>query len=132
MKMKHYLPAMALALAFAACSDDYDDSALWDAVNGNTQRIEALEAWQEQVNSNIEALQQLLNTMDYITSVTPVMQDGEEIGYTISFLHSDPITVYHGMKGADGQTPIIGAKEENGIYYWTVNGCLAMTDRRCP
>lgn len=122
MKMKHYLPAMALALAFAACSDDYDDSALWDAVNGNTERIEALEAWQEQVNSNIEALQQLLNTMDYITSVTPVMQDGEEIGYTISFLHSDPITVYHGMKGADGQTPIIGAKEENGIYYWTVNG----------
>ena len=56
MKMKHYLPAMALALTFAACSDDYDDSALWEQVNDNTQRIEALETWQGQMNNNISAL----------------------------------------------------------------------------
>ena len=69
--MKHYLSAAVLALAFTACGDDYDDTALWNQVNDNTNRIEALETWQEQVNNNIAALQQLLNTTDYITSVTP-------------------------------------------------------------
>ena len=97
--MKHYLSAAVLALAFTACGDDYDDTALWEQVNDNTNRIEALETWQEQVNNNIAALQQLLNTTDYITSVTPVTEDGKEVGYTISFRNSDPITIYHGEKG---------------------------------
>ena len=143
---------MALALAFAACSDDYDDSALWEQVNDNTQRIEALETWQGQMNNNISALQELISTTDYITAVTPVMENGEEIGYTITFLHSDPITIYHGKKGdkgdqgeqgeqgpqgpqgepgedgedgtdgSDGSTPVIGVKADSGVYYWTVNG----------
>ena len=128
MKMRHYLPAMALALAFAACSDDYDDSALWDAVNGNTQRIEALEAWQAEVNNNIAALQQLLNTNDMITAVTPVTMGGETVGYTLSFLHSDPVTIYNGTqgeKGEAGDTPQIGLTQgEDGNWYWTLNGEL--------
>ena len=128
MKMKHYLPAAALALAFAACSDDYDDSALWDAVNGNTQRIEALEAWQAEVNNNIAALQQLLNTNDMITAVTPVTMGGETVGYTLSFLHSDPVTIYNGTqgeKGEEGDTPQIGLTQgEDGNWYWTLNGGL--------
>ena len=128
MKMRHYLPAAALALAFAACSDDYDDSALWDAVNGNTQRIEALEAWQAEVNNNIAALQQLLNTNDMITAVTPVTMGGETVGYTLSFLHSDPVTIYNGTqgeKGEAGDTPQIGLTQgEDGNWYWTLNGEL--------
>ena len=150
--MKHYLSAAVLALAFTACGDDYDDTALWNQVNDNTNRIEALETWQEQVNNNIAALQQLLNTTDYITSVTPVTEDGKETGYTISFRNSDPITIYHGEKGdkgdkgeqgeqgeqgipgepgkdgadgsdgSDGSTPQIGAEADGGTYYWTVNG----------
>lgn len=152
MKMKHYLSAAVLALAFTACGDDYDDTALWNQVNDNTNRIEALETCQEQVNNNIAALQQLLNTTDYITSVTPVTEDGKEVGYTISFRNSDPITIYHGEKGdkgdkgdqgeqseqgipgepgkdgadgsdgSDGSTPQIGAEADGGTYYWTVNG----------
>lgn len=157
MKMKHYVSAAVLALAFAACSDDYDDSALWDAVNDNTERIEALEAWQDEVNGNIAALQQLLNTTDYITSVTPLTENGEEVGYVIEFHNSDPITIRHGAKGdkgdkgdqgeqgeqgpqgepgkdgedgadgsdgEDGSTPVIGLKQEDGNWYWTLNGEL--------
>ncbi len=33
---------LACALTFTAC-DDYDDTALWEQVNDNTGRIEALE-----------------------------------------------------------------------------------------
>lgn len=114
MKMKHYVSAAVLALAFAACSDDYDDSAIWDAVNGNTQRIEALEAWQDEVNGNIAALQQLLNTTDYITSVTPLTENGEEVGYVIEFHNSDPITIRHGAKGDKGDKGDQGEQGEQG------------------
>ena len=111
MKTKHYLSVAAVALALAAC-DDYDDTALWNQVNDNTSRIEALEQWQDEVNNNIAALQQLLNTNDMITSVTPVTLGGEVTGYTIAFLHSDPITIYHGDKGDKGDQ---GEQGEQGI-----------------
>ena len=114
MKMKHYVSAAVLALAFTACSDDYDDSALWDAVNDNTERIEALEAWQDEVNGNIAALQQLLNTTDYITSVTPLTENGEEVGYVIEFHNSDPITIRHGAKGDKGDKGDQGEQGEQG------------------
>ena len=152
MKMRH--------LAFTACSDDYDDTELWNKVNDHEDRIEALETWQGQMNNNIAALQELINTTDYITTVTPVLENGEEVGYTIAFLHSDPITIYHGEKGdkgdqgeqgeqgeqgpqgepgedgsdgsdgSDGDTPVIGVKADGGIYYWTVNGEWLLNDNQ--
>ena len=150
-----------LALSLAACSDDYDDTALWEQVNDNTNRIEALEQWQDKVNNNITALQQLLNTTDYITSVTPVTKDGKEVGYTISFRNSDPITIYHGEKGdkgdkgeqgiqgepgkdgadgadgsdgSDGYTPQIGLTQDknDGNWYWTLDGELMLDEDRNP
>ena len=126
---------LACALTFTAC-DDYDDTALWEQVNSNTERIAALEEWQETTNNNIAALQQLLNTNDMITSVTPVLQGDKEVGYTITFLHSDPVTIYHGEKGDKGEdgtagsTPQIGLTQQtDGNWYWTLNGEL-MTDSK--
>ena len=98
-------------MAFTACSDDYDDTELWNKVNDHEDRIEALETWQGQMNNNIAALQELINTTDYITTVTPVLENGEEVGYTIAFLHSDPITIYHG--GA--RTALMAATEAMAI-----------------
>ena len=126
---------LACALTFTTC-DDYDDTALWEAVNGLEERIAALEQWQDETNNNIAALQKLLTTNDMITSVTPVMMGDETVGYTISFLHSDPITIYHGKKGdkgedgVDGSTPQIGLTQQtDGNWYWTLNGEL-MTDSK--
>lgn len=123
------LAAVAMMLLPAACADDYDDSALWDKVNDHEERLAALEKWQEQTNQSIAAMQELLNTTDMITGVTVVTEDGETVGYTITFLHSDPITIYNGAKGADGedgadgQTPQIGlAQAADGNWYWTLNG----------
>ena len=118
-------------LTLAACK--YDDSALWEQVNQNTEelaaqaaRIAALEAWQAETNTNIEALQTLLSTTDYITAVTPVVKDGVEVGFTISFLNTPAITIYHGTKGDKGDkgdTPQIGATQaDDGNWYWTLNG----------
>jgi len=131
------LAAVAMMLLPAACADDYDDSALWDKVNDHEERIAALEKWQEQTNQSIAAMQELLNTTDLITGVSAVSEGGQTVGYTITFLHSDPITIYNGTPGADGedgadgadgQTPQIGlAQAEDGNWYWTLNGEL-LTD----
>ena len=121
MKARKTLTLLLLAaLTLAACK--YDDSELWEQVNQNTEelaaqaaRIAALEAWQAETNTNIEALQTLLSTTDYITAVTPVVKDGVEVGFTISFLNT-------------GDTPQIGAAQgDDGNWYWTLNGEL-LTD----
>ena len=137
MKARKTLTLLLLAaLTFAACK--YDDSALWEQVNQNTEelaaqaaRIAALEAWQAETNTNIQALQTLLSTTDYITAVTPVVKDGVEVGFTISFLNTPAITIYHGTKGDKGDkgdTPQIGAAQgDDGNWYWTLNGEL-LTD----
>ena len=137
MKARKTLTLLLLAaLTLAACK--YDDSELWEQVNQNTEelaaqaaRIAALEAWQAETNTNIEALQTLLSTTDYITAVTPVVKDGVEVGFTISFLNTPAITIYHGTKGDKGDkgdTPQIGATQgEDGNWYWTMNGEL-LTD----
>ena len=137
MKARKTLTLLLLAaLTFAACK--YDDSELWEQVNQNTEelaaqaaRIAALEAWQAETNTNIQALQTLLSTTDYITAVTPVVKDGVEVGFTISFLNTPSITIYHGTKGDKGDkgdTPQIGAAQaEDGNWYWTLNGEL-LTD----
>ena len=137
MKTRKTLTFLLLAaLTLAACK--YDDSELWEQVNQNTEelaaqaaRIAALEAWQAETNTNIEALQTLLSTTDYITAVTPVVKDGVEVGFTISFLNTPAITIYHGTKGDKGDkgdTPQIGAAQgDDGNWYWTLNGEL-LTD----
>ena len=123
MKTKNACILLLAALALTAC--EYDDSALWEQVNQNTERIAALEAWQVETNTNIQSLQTLLNTTDYITAVTPVTENEEKVGYTISFLNSDPITIYHGKNGTAGSTPEIGVKKgEDGNWYWTLDGDL--------
>ena len=121
---------LGFVLCFTSC-DDFDDSAIWEAISGLEGRIEALEQWQDETNNNIAALHELLTTNDMITSVTPVLMGSDTIGYTLSFLNSEPITIYHGKQGAQGEagdTPLIGLTQDDaGDWFWTLNGEL-MTD----
>ena len=138
MKKLLTLIAIVLAVGVSSCSK-FDDSAIWDKLNEQEQtlndhekRIAALEELCKQMNTNIDALQTLVEALekrDYITNVSPVRKDGEVIGYTISFADSDTITIYHGENGQDGAdakdgyTPQIGVmKDTDGIYYWTLDG----------
>ena len=130
--MKKLFTLFAVIALLAGCSDDYDDSALIGRVDDLENRIEKLEEFCKQMNTNISSLQTIVTALqnnDYITEVIPVMQDGKEIGYTISFGKSNPITIYHGENGQDGKPgndghmPVIGVRQDtDGIYYWTLNG----------
>ncbi|WP_300255954.1 PL29 family lyase N-terminal domain-containing protein [uncultured Alistipes sp.] len=128
--MKKLFMLFAIAtLVCVGCSDEYDDSALRNDLNDLENRVAKLEELCKQMNTNISSLQKIVEALeknDYVTNVTPVMQNGKEIGYTIVFSKSNPITIYHGKDGQDGgssTTPSIGVKQDtDGIYYWTLNG----------
>ena len=92
MKLKTILCAVFAATLLGSCN--YDDGELWDAVNGQEERISALEKWQKTVNEQLNSLQGILTAADYVTEVTSVEKDGKK-GYKISFLHADPITLYY-------------------------------------
>ena len=131
MKKLLTLFAFVLAVGVSSCSK-FDDTEIWDKLNDHESRITALEELCKQMNTNIDALQTIVEALeknDYITNVSPVRKDGEVIGYTITFAHSDTITIYHGENGKDGAdgkdgyTPQIGVmKDTDGIYYWTLDG----------
>ena len=113
-------------MCLASC-DDYDDTGLWNKVNGLEERIAALEEWQKTTDNNLNALQTLVNTMDYITSVAPIMQANDTIGYTINFYQSNPLSIYNGTTSQIGIT-----QDEAGNWLWTLDGEVLTTPDGTP
>ena len=126
---------LSAMMIFAVGCEKFDDSAIWEKLNSHESRITALEQLCRQMNTNISSLQTIVDALqnnDYVTNITPITEDGEVIGYTITFSKSGAITIYHGKDGQngangkdgkDGYTPVIGiAKDTDGIYYWTLDG----------
>ena len=133
--MKKLLAYAALFAVVALTSCKYDDDDLWNSVHGLENRVAKLEELCKQMNTNISSLQTIVTALQnnvYVTGTTPLMKDGKEIGYTITFSKGNPITIYHGKDGQDGEdgtTPTIGVKKDtDGVYYWTLNGEFIVVD----
>lgn len=122
-----FLTFVAFSFSFYSCKTNTDE--LWDSIHQLDDRVTTLENISRQLNGNITTLQALVQALQNnvsITKVTPLMEEGQTIGYTITFSKGAPITIYHGEKGEQGiagSTPQIGVKADiDGIYYWTLNG----------
>ena len=133
--MKKLLTFAALFAVVALTSCKYDDDDLWNSVHGLENRVAKLEELCKQMNTNISSLQTIVTALQnnvYVTGTTPLMKDGKEIGYTITFSKGNPITIYHGKDGQDGEdgiTPTISVKKDtDGVYYWTLNGEFIVVD----
>ncbi|WP_418970331.1 PL29 family lyase N-terminal domain-containing protein [Alistipes putredinis] len=133
--MKKLLAFAALFAVVALTSCKYDDDDLWNSVHGLENRVAKLEELCKQMNTNISSLQTIVTALQnnvYVTGTTPLMKDGKEIGYTITFSKGNPITIYHGKDGQDGEdgiTPTISVKKDtDGVYYWTLNGGFIVVD----
>ena len=120
---------MILGLLSLVYCTEYDEVAMWNKNEDMGSRLAALEELCSQLNTNIVSLQQIVEALqgnDYVTGVVPVVENGETVGYTISFSKSGPVTIYHGKKGENGQngtTPVIGVEQDtDGLYYWTLDG----------
>ena len=107
-------------MGLSACSLDE----VRQDIDALENRVAALEEWQASLNSDILALKQLvagLEERNLITSVTPVLEQGVEVGYRITFQTGDPIVIYHGEDSS--YIPLFGVAENDaGDYCWTLDG----------
>lgn len=119
-------------LSLVACTE-YDEIAMWNKNEDMGSRLSALEELCSQMNTNITSLRQIVEALqdnDYVTGVVPVVENGQTIGYTITFTKSGPVTIYHGRDGQSGSTPVIGVKQDtDGLYYWTLDGEWLLDDQ---
>lgn len=147
--MKRIIPfLLTLSLVLVSCDKHTDERAMLH------DRLNEIKYDLEQINSSISALQSLITAVqnqDYITEIKDVYQDNFRVGYTIYFLHSDPVTIFNGKDGKDGKggtdgkdgksgkdgkdgsVPAIGiTKGSDGFWYWTMNGQLLLDDYNFP
>lgn len=113
-------------LLFCGCND-YDDTTLNDRIDNLETHFSKLGSECAIINSNMASLQSIVEAVDgrkYITGIDRVYgEDGTTIiGYTLKFDNGEPVTIYHGGKDTDVNSPSIGVQKEDGIYYWTLNG----------
>lgn len=135
MMKKLFICLSVIGVLLVSCSNDYDDSALWDSVNGLENRVAKLEELCKQMNTNISSLQEIVKALKERESITNVSTLSDGSGYSITFTSGKTITIYHGKNGSDGSdgtngvTPTISVKQDtDGIYYWTVNGNWLIVD----
>ena len=128
MKRIVFVLLFAIIALLSGCSK-YDDTGIRNQISDINGRLEKLEQLCSRLNTNVDALQSIVNALqqnDYVTSVEPIREGDDIIGYTITFSKSESVTIYHGNDGAsgsDGHTPLIGvSKDDDGNYYWTVDG----------
>ena len=110
--------------------------------------FEQLRTQCNQMNTNITSLQtivQALQTVDYLVSCVPLMENGVQIGYTLTFAKTGSIVIYHGKNGKDGvdgedgkdgtngvdaTVPVISAETHtDNVLYWTINGEWLLDDQ---
>ena len=121
--MKKFAVIIITLLSAISCTN-LDE--VWAELRDHEERIQKLEALCNKLNSNVEAIQTILTAMeqnDYVTDIVKVMEDGVEVGYSITFAKGGTVTIYHGTNGADGAAPQISIKKaQDGEYYWTADG----------
>ncbi|WP_169333145.1 PL29 family lyase N-terminal domain-containing protein [Porphyromonas levii] len=114
-KVRWYLYPLMILFMLSSCTN-------LDEVNGRVndheKRIKALEQLVKQGNDNTAALQALLvkvGQQNTISSYEP-LKDGS--GYVLTMSDGSKITL---KNGKDALVPAIGVKEDNGVFYWTLN-----------
>ena len=142
--MKRFLSILSLVILGFVSTACYDDTDIREAIDGLDGRVTTLETLCTELNTNLSALTTLVQAMqkgDYVISVSPLIEDGVEVGYRIVFKESGVVDLYHGKDGADGadgedgkdgangqdgtdgHTPVLGTKQDtDGAYYWTIDG----------
>ena len=148
--MKRFLSILSLVILGLVSTSCYDDTEIREAIDDLDGRVQTLETLCTELNTNLTALSTLVQALqkgDYVVSVSPLIEDGEEVGYRIIFKESGVVDLYHGKDGADGAdgedgkdgengkdglngadgkdglTPVLGTKQDtDGAYYWTIDG----------
>ncbi|MEG1554496.1 MAG: DUF4465 domain-containing protein [Rikenellaceae bacterium] len=102
------LAIISIGLTAISCSD-YDDSGLWNEIKDIKGQITKL-------NADVSSLKTIVDAQKDGKTITDVKATTS--GYDITFSDGKTITVTNGKNGSDA--PVIGIKDFEGIYYWTI------------
>lgn len=118
MKRRSIILVSTLLLLATGCFNEIEND-----LGRLERRISNLEQKCAQLNTNVESLRKIVETVQGYDFVSRVVThrgiDNTITGYTIYFSNSSPITLY---TGTDADTPIVGVQYNytDGLYYWTV------------
>lgn len=137
--MKKILLALAaVATIFAGCN-----KGLEDRVSNLENRVSEIEALLTELDVRVKGINTIVSDLQknvYVTDVKPVEENGDVIGYTLTFTEGEPVTIYHGQKGDIGATGEAGSSltidwfdadgegPEDGDWYWKKEGGNWLTD----
>lgn len=100
---------------------------IWEELDELDNRVTALEEIVKKTNSDIAAIQSILNAIQNNVFVTNVITTPD--GYTIQFSDGTSATISNGTDGADANAPVISVRQDtDGNYYWTINGEWLIVD----
>ena len=119
--------SLGLALSCLACSK-YDDSALNERLAKLEQRVGAIEEKVKVANEDIKTLRSLVSASTQGKTITEVKKTDE--GYDLIFSDKQVISIKMGRNGADGHSPKISVAQENGVYYWQLDGQWLLDTQR--
>lgn len=109
--------AVAAGLMLAGCTGAYDDSELRKGLDDLRDRVEQLESKLDKLNGDIETINALVESLQGGISIVKV-EEGADGSYTIYFSDNTTAVIRSGSNGEDA--PVIGVREQDGVYYWTL------------
>ena len=102
---------MLAAASLCACNGD-----LKDRVDTLETKVAALES---KVNENVSSIAKLAEAAANAVTIVSVTPNEDKTSYTIKFSDGQTAVL---TNGKDAEAPVVGMKEFEGEFYWTVNG----------
>ncbi len=115
-RTKWYLYLLMLLLLLSSCANTDE---IRDKLKDHEKRIEVLEQLVKKANESTSALQALIDKMSKQLTIVKYEELKDGSGYVITMSDGSTITLKNGQ-GAPA--PAMGIKEDEGVYYWTING----------
>lgn len=109
--MKKVFLTLLAAASLCACNGD-----LKDRVDTLETKVAALES---KVNENVSSIAKLAEAAANAVTIVSVTPNEDKTSYTVKFSDGQTAVL---TNGKDAEAPVIGMKEFEGEFYWTVNG----------
>ena len=109
--MKKVFLTLLAAASLCACNGD-----LKDRVDTLETKVAALES---KVNENVSSIAKLAEAAANAVTIASVTPNEDKTSYTIKFSDGQTAVL---SNGKDAEAPVVGMKEFEGEFYWTVNG----------
>jgi hypothetical protein len=101
-----------------------------DNPDKNPNQMHEIEALCNDFNVDMKILETLVNsiqTRDTVSQFSPLVEDGEEVGYIVTFVNAGTVIIRYGANSE--YVPKLGFKcDDSDEYFWTIDGEWLLDD----